>query len=76
MALSDKELKKLKQMMPGAAASALKNIMKGQRERNKADRHPPKSKKKLPRTQQRTKRSMGPAGASTVSKDGKRMKRR
>jgi len=73
MVMSDKELKKIKAMMPsGASLQAIKNLIKGQRERNKADRHPPKSKKKLPRT----KRSMGPAGASTVSKDGKRMKKR
>jgi hypothetical protein len=81
MALSDKELKKLKQMMPGAAASALKNIMKGQRERNKADRHPPKSKNKLPRTKQKTKKTAPRAGAGKAKKSDimalyKRMKKR
>jgi hypothetical protein len=44
MAMSDKELKKIKAMMPsGASLQALKNIIKGQRERkkkNKSDRHP------------------------------------
>tara|TARA_R100000655_G_scaffold41383_4_gene77320 strand:+ start:7235 stop:7483 length:249 start_codon:yes stop_codon:yes gene_type:complete len=82
MALSDKELKKLKQMMPGAAASALKNIMKGQRERNKADRHPPKSKlKTVPRTKQKTKKTAPRAGAGKAKKSDimalyKRMKKR
>lgn len=51
MAMSDKELKKIKEMMPsGASLQALKNILQGQRERakikkNKADRNPPKAKK-------------------------------
>ena len=36
MAMSDKELKKLKAMMPsGATLAGLKNIIKGQRERVK-----------------------------------------
>ena len=59
MAMSDKELKKIKEMMPsGASLQALKNIVQGQRERakikkNKADRNPPKSKKsKKPRMAQ------------------------
>jgi hypothetical protein len=71
------DTKKLKQKLKD---EILKSVMGGKASPKKrtgpADRHPPKSKKKLPRTQQRTKRSMGPAGASTVSKDGKRMKRR
>ena len=59
MAMSDKELKKIKAMMPsGASLQALKNIVRGQRERakikkNKADRHPSKAKKtKGPMAQQ------------------------
>ncbi len=67
------DTKKLKQKLKD---EILKSVMGGKASPKKrtgpADRHPPKSKKKLPRT----KRSMGPAGASTVSKDGKRMKRR
>tara|TARA_R100000742_G_C4258224_1_gene76083 strand:+ start:668 stop:880 length:213 start_codon:yes stop_codon:yes gene_type:complete len=67
------DTKKLKQKLKD---EILKSVMGGKASPKKrtgpADRHPPKSKKKLPRT----KRSMGPAGASTVSKDGKRMKKR
>jgi len=44
MAMSDKELKKIKKLMPsGATLAGLKNIIKGQIERakkNKSDRHP------------------------------------
>lgn len=74
MVMSDKELKKLKKMMPsGASMAKIKSLLMPKSKAGKtADRHPLKSKKKLPRT----KRSMGPAGASTVSKDGKRMKKR
>ncbi len=72
MAIDTKRIK-LKQKLKD---EILKSVMGGKASPKKrtgpADRHPPKSKKKLPRT----KRSMGPAGASTVSKDGKRMKRR
>jgi len=72
MAIDTKRIK-LKQKLKD---EILKSVMGGKASPKKrtgpADRHPPKSKKKLPRT----KRSMGPAGASTVSKDGKRMKKR
>ena len=61
--ISDKDIKFLREQMGKASPK---------KRTGPADRHPPKSKKKLPRT----KRSMGPAGASTVSKDGKRMKKR
>jgi len=62
MAMSDKELKKIKAMMPsGASLQGLKNIIKGQLERaktkkNKADRHPSKSKK--PRMAQKQQAAM------------------
>jgi len=72
MAIDTKRIK-LKQKLKD---EILKSVMGGKASPKKrtgpADRHPPKSKKKLPRT----KRSIGPAGASTVSKDGKRMKKR
>tara|TARA_R100000900_G_scaffold53690_1_gene43400 strand:+ start:2012 stop:2260 length:249 start_codon:yes stop_codon:yes gene_type:complete len=65
MAMSDKELKKIKAMMPsGATLAGLKNIIKGQLERakikkNKADRNPPKSKKsKKPRMAQQQQAAM------------------
>tara|TARA_R110002012_G_scaffold270395_1_gene454812 strand:+ start:270 stop:527 length:258 start_codon:yes stop_codon:yes gene_type:complete len=40
MAMSDKELKKIKAMMPsGASLQALKNLVK-RKKKNKSDRHP------------------------------------
>ena len=66
MAMNDKELKKIKEMMPsGASLQALKNIVQGQSERakikkNKADRNPPKSKK-----------TKGPIGQQLAAKQQK-----
>jgi ribosomal protein L19E len=81
MAMSDKELKKIKEMMPsGASLQGLKNIIQGQRERaktkkNKSDRHPGTGSKAGIKSITSKLKSMYPVGDKDIAFLKKSMKK-